>query len=295
MPPTLALFSVGLFVAAILIADSGRKPVASGALWIPLLWLLVIASRPLILWFTPQAAQLGADPSDGSALDRNVLSILMIMAGVVLLKRGLTWKWLSANPWVFVFFLSCGLSVVWSDYPAVAVKRWIRALGSVMMILVVLSEANPVAATATLVRRCAYILVPFSVVPHKSYRQYSVGYNSWTGEEFLIGVTTDKNALGRLCVVSALFGLWELITYRKNKAIESGKLHLLIGIVVFIMTLWLLKLSNSATALATFLCGSCVLIGLAVPMVRKRVRYLRHSRRYRGDAATHCRPVNESC
>ena len=216
MPPLLALLSVSGFIVAMLIADSRRKPEVSFSLWVPLAWFLILASRPVALWLHPGTVSLDAGVEDGSSVDRAVLLFLMLAAVIILLRRGLNWpQSVKQNAWIFLFLAYCGLSIVWSDFPAIAFKRWIRAIGSLTMILVVLSEREPLAAMATLARRCAYILVPLSIVLMKYYRDLSVGYNPWTGQEVLVGVTTDKNALGRLCLISGLFALWEL-TGAKN-------------------------------------------------------------------------------
>src|SRR5438128_2605355 len=47
---------------------------------------------------------------------------------------------LRANGPILLFFLYCSVSVLWSDYPEVAFKRWIRALGDIVMVLVILTD-----------------------------------------------------------------------------------------------------------------------------------------------------------
>jgi len=273
MSPQIALLVFGSFILGVLIVDSRLKRDISVALWIPLIWLAILASRPVVQWFYP-GATLNADAfEDGNPVDRTILSVLMVIAAFVLFKRKLRWsQWLRENSWLFLFFLFCGLSIVWSEFPVVAIKRWIRALGSLMMILVVLSEADPIAAVGALVRRCAYVLIPLSVLLIKYYREMAVGYNQWTGQEMLFGVTTDKNALGRLCLVSGLFILWDIITTRHNKNRHRAKLNRVVSIIMFVMIVWLLVNANSATSLVSFVVGSCAMIGLG--LIRRRVRHI---------------------
>jgi exopolysaccharide production protein ExoQ len=243
-------------------------------LWVPLIWVTVLASRPLDQWLHPSSV-LGQGIEDGSAVDRNILSVLMAISLVILFKRKLKWaQWFRANPWLVVYLVFCGLSIVWSDFSGIALKRWTRALGAVMMILVVLSESDPVAALATLVRRSAYVLVPFSILLIKYYRELGIAYDSWTGAQMFIGVATDKNGLGRLCLVSGLFSAWELVTVRNNPHIHHDKVNRLICFVIFVSTVWLLRLADSATSLVGILVGSLIVVTLGLPIVKAKVKHL---------------------
>jgi O-antigen ligase len=199
----------------------------------------------------------------------------MLLALVLLIQRKLPWTlWMRNNGWIVAFFVYCGISIIWSDFPIVGLKRWIRALGAILMILVALSEVNPVAAIATVVRRCALILVPLSIILIKYYREIGVGYNFWTGEEQLIGATTDKNALGRLCLVAGLFLFWEVVTFRKNSHGTLSMTCRLIVASILIGTLWLLNASDSATSLVSFIFGSIVVFVLRISVVRRYARSL---------------------
>src|SRR5208282_1079520 len=50
------------------------------------------------------------------------------------------------------------VSVSWSPYPGVAFKRWIKAIGDLVMVLVVVTEADPIAAFRRLFSRVGFIL-----------------------------------------------------------------------------------------------------------------------------------------
>ena len=56
------------------------------------------------------------------------------------------------------------LSLLWSDYPFVGFKRWFKSLGDPLMALVIVSERYPAAALTSVLRRCAFLLLPLSVV-----------------------------------------------------------------------------------------------------------------------------------
>jgi len=65
--------------------------------------------------------------------------------------------------------------------------------------MVIVSEVNPRQSLASLLRRCAYVLIPFSVVLIKYYPALGRQYGRWSGIEMWIGVTNQKNSLGILC------------------------------------------------------------------------------------------------
>ena len=68
-----------------------------------------------------------------------------------------------------VFLLFALLSVLWSDFPLVALKRWFRDLGNYLVILVVLSDPRPLEAVRALLRRLCYLLIPLSILLVKYY------------------------------------------------------------------------------------------------------------------------------
>jgi O-antigen ligase len=223
-------------------------------------------------WFDINS--LGAGVEDGSALDRNVLSLLMLLAAAVLISRKVAVRrWIGQNQWLLVFLSYCLVSVVWSDFPAIALKRWIRALGGIAVIMVALSEADPIAAIGSVIRRCAYVLVPFSVLLIKYYRELGVTFDTWTGQTILVGVTTDKNALGRLCLVTGLFAVWNLIVLRRSTQ-TADRLSVVVRIVVLGTTMWLMRIAGSATSLVTFLMGTCIIVGLGMSSIRSATRFL---------------------
>jgi len=275
MTPTLALWCCTAFVFVALWLDRQREPRVSAATWIAVVWVCILASRPVAQWLDPGSMRFGIDVEDGSPMDRAFLSALILAAFVVLLQRPdfRLSEWIGRNKWVFLLFLYCGISVLWSDFPQVAFKRWLRALGSIMIILVVLSDRHPIHAIATVIRRTSFILIPLSIVLIKYYRWISVEHNRWTGEEYLVGVATDKNALGRLCLICAMFAIWEIVWARKD-TIRSGLLARLIQMSVLALAVWLLVASKSSTSLASFVLACGVMIVLGLKPVRMSAAHL---------------------
>ena len=102
----------------------------------------------------------------------------LIMVGFcVLVKRQVRLsEVVSNNGWLIVFLLYCFISIAWSDFPFVAFKRWIKILGHPIMALIVLTEPDPKEAVIRLMKRCAYVVVPVSILFIKYYPELGRGF-----------------------------------------------------------------------------------------------------------------------
>src|SRR5580704_11439709 len=128
------------------------------------MWLFIAASRNVSDWL-----QIGgggsSDYTEGSPLDRTVLTAILILGAIVILaRRGRMGPLLRSNAPILLFFFYCGISVLWSDFPDVASKRWFRACGDVVMVLIVLSERDWLAAFRQLLASLGFVLVPLSIL-----------------------------------------------------------------------------------------------------------------------------------
>ena len=84
MPPDVALFLCFIVVAGLLWADTRRKAEVSSALWIPLIWMMILGSRLVSQWL--DAGSLSSSLEEGNPVDAVVFSLL-IGAGVSVLIR----------------------------------------------------------------------------------------------------------------------------------------------------------------------------------------------------------------
>jgi hypothetical protein len=270
MPPALAALLTVAFVLFLLVRDSRSEPRTSAALWIPVLWLVVTGSRFVSQWLA--LGQGGADSStDGSPLDAAYFLGLIVAAGLVLARRQLSLAALiRANVWLSIFMLYGLLAVLWSDFPLVASKRWIKTLGHPLMALIILTDPTPVRALGVVMKRCAYLLLPTSVLFIKYYPEYGRGFDGWTGQPMNMGVQLNKNGLGYLCMVLGLFFVWRLAWAIKDKAMESRRYELLLCAGFVYMAGWLLYMSDSKTSLVGTLVGSVLIVGLALKWVNPR-------------------------
>jgi exopolysaccharide production protein ExoQ len=253
------------FVILLLRSDTKyTRQVVSSGLWVPVIWLWLITSRPLGYWL---GGYYGAGPNidvtEGSFYDRTAQLVLIGLGIIILARRGIVWNNVFAgNGWVWIFSLFCLVSTIWSPLPFVAFKRWIRDVGSIEMILIVLTEENPTLAVRTLFLRCAYALIPLSVLFIKYYPTIGRYYNEWTGEAVYCGITINKNTLGVLAMVSVFFLTWSIVDIRKRpSAIQTIKAAWP-ELLVLLMCAWIFKIVDSKTSLASLIIG-LVVFGVA--------------------------------
>src|ERR1041385_944818 len=148
MSPQIARIIFFAFIGFLFVCDRKRRSGCSNALWIPLFWVLILGSRPFSSWFGGGVdMETTDDYIEGSPVDRIVFLFLIIAGFIVLKQRQTNWaNVFRTNRWLFVFFAYLGISSVWSDFPMVSFKRWIKDLGNIIMVLVILSEKDPVEA-----------------------------------------------------------------------------------------------------------------------------------------------------
>jgi exopolysaccharide production protein ExoQ len=262
---TIALLLCTAFVLILLGVEKRASRGVSLAVWIPTLWMMIAASRPLATWFTgPQWFSGAANGESGSALDRWTLIGLAVMGIVVIARR--RFDWLGAmrrHGWLLALLAYMFLSTFWSEITLVAMIRWARECVAIIMALVMMSEANPRQALASLFRRSAYVLIPFSLVLIKYYPALGRRYGNYSGAEMWTGVTGQKNELGRLCMISAFFLLWALyVRWRERPRAGEGRYQARADVSIVLLGLYLLIGSSSATSLATLMVGLAIFLGL---------------------------------
>ena len=150
--------------------------------------------------------------------------------------------------------------VAFGQTSLIALKRLTKALGNITMVLVILTDPDPKAALKRVFARTAFLLIPISVMLIKYYPDIGRAYLRWEWTTVYVGVATDKNGLGAVCLVFGVPSLWRVIEVIRQKA-SSPKLGPLIahGFIVA-MTLWLFKMADSSTSLACFLLAGMLML-----------------------------------
>jgi exopolysaccharide production protein ExoQ len=166
MPANIAALLCSIFILIVFVIDSRRKPDVTFYHWVPFIWFLIVSSRPIVQWLdvTVDLEMAAGDPGS-STIDATILTILII-AGIVILSRRIKecTEILKNNLWLVLLITYCFISILWSDYPSLSFKRWFRGMGTFIMILVVLTEINPLETVKTMFRRCAFLTVPLSIL-----------------------------------------------------------------------------------------------------------------------------------
>ena len=235
------------------------------------MWLFIAASRNVSDWLQMSGGG-ASDYTEGSPLDRAVLSTILALGVIVLVMRGRRiGVLLRSNTPILLYFFYCGISVLWSDFPDVAFKRWFRACGDIVMVLIVLSDPEWLAAFKRLLARLGFLLMPLSILFIRYYPQLGRRYTR-SGRPTWCGVATDKNALGMLCLIVGLAAIFRfVIVYRGEEGAHRTRALIAQGALIA-MTMYLIREADSATAFACFgLAGSLMVLTCLFRWARKPV------------------------
>lgn len=263
MNPHIATLLCLSLISALFVWNRDRSGRVSLALWLPCIWLSIGCSRMLSAWFgVGDSVESSERYIDGNPLDRAFLAVIVLVGiSVLVRRRRRAMAILQRNLPIVLFLAYCALSVLWSDYMDVALKRWVKSLGDFTMVMVVLTEDDPFVAVKVWLSRVGFWLVPLSVLLVKYYPNLGRGYNRFTWTPFYQGVATDKNGLGLMCLVCGLAGVWQVVQLMKSAAsFKEKRKSLLAQGILLAMVLWLLWKSNSMTSLSCFVMGSVLII-----------------------------------
>jgi len=272
MNPSLASLVYVCGIAGLFYLDRDKSVRTSKALWLPVLYLWILGSRPLSVWLGIAPASGANVQLDGSPVDRAFFAALLIGAIGVLAHRGRrTLRFLTANGPILIFFLFCLVSVVWSDFPDVSFKRWIKAIGDLLMILIVLTDEQPVAALRRLFSRVGFILVPVSLLFIKYYPYLGRSYDQWTGAQMNSGVTLNKNSLGVIIFVVLLGAVWHFLALLSSDKVQhpDRRRHLLAQGTLLALGVSLLITANSMTSNVCFVVGAGLMLATRMPVIRR--------------------------
>lgn len=276
MPPKIAALICILLILYLYWMDREKSEGVSRAIWIPFIWMVIAGSRFVSHWLNLVPPMSVDAYFDGSPVDRAVFSILMLVGITILVRRRLNWSELfRKNAWIWLFFVFGAISILWSDYPFVAFKRWVKALGNVIMVLIILTEERPYAALGVILRRFSFLLLPLSVLFIKYFPDLGRAYHM--GQPMFTGVSMQKNGLGAICLLSGIYFSWNLLLSRSALYASGKRLHYSVYFIILPMLAWLFYMANSATSLACLIVALCLFTVARQPAMvskPKRILYL---------------------
>jgi O-antigen ligase len=271
MSPSAALlvFTVGIAGLFYLDRDNSLRP--SKALWLPVIWLSIAGSRSISAWFgmnTP--VEIPGQRPPTSLLDQLFAAALMLLGAIVLIRRRRLVTGLLKASWPIVLYFSfCLFSLLWSDFPGWGFKRWVRALGDLVMVLIVATDAQPTAAFRRLFSRVGFVLLPASVLLIKYYPQLGQGFDVW-GDRAYTGVTNNKNVLGDLVFLIGMGALWQVLSLVRDRKEPNRGRRLVAQCAMLAFGIDLLFTAHCATAGACFALGAGLMFAFSLPLIRYR-------------------------
>jgi exopolysaccharide production protein ExoQ len=250
LPPNIALLGSLIFVWHLFARDIRQRPNITRAVWLPIIWVTLMGSRSVSQWLYLLNLPISLGSSEeGNPLDAFVYLTLILGGLHVLNKRQVNLsEFVNNNGWVVAFLLYCFIAIIWSDFPFVSFKRWIKVLGHPVMVLVLLTEPDPDEAIARMMKRSAYFLLTFSIVAIKWFPDIGRKYDDWSGLPVNVGVTQSKNMLGCGCLVLGLFFVCLLMKVWRTEKSRARRDELRLLGLLLLMDAYLLRKSHDATA-----------------------------------------------
>jgi len=272
MSPQIATIVYTFLILGLFHLNRDRSAKSSPALWIPAIWLSIAASRAVSLWFAPNSAEpTSREYLEGSPFDRFLFTVLVVVAVAILAGRAKRVSAvLSVNLPVVAFIGYCAFSIIWSDYSDVAAKRWVKSLGDFCMVLIVLTEPTPLVAVKRWMSRAGFLLAPFSLLVVKYYPAFGRYYNHFTYTQNYCGVSTDKNGLGLLCLISGIGCVWQLVYLLKDPGGKRKIRPLIAQAMLLAIVFWLLWNADSMTSWSCFLMASALMICTSGSWIKRR-------------------------
>lgn len=238
-----------------------KRPDHQSISWAPFAWMFIAGSRFVSSWLSLRGPGGVEGYAEGSPVDRSVFFVLIGWGVVVLARRRIEWGPLFArNKWLVAYFAYCLVSITWTDAPDVLIKRWIKDLGNPIMALVLLTEQRPYDALIATIRRIGFIFVPLSIVFVRYYPELGRAYNRG-GFATYTGVADQKNTLGLSCLMIGIAFAWSRLLAKRRLDWPE--------ILLLAMWVWVVNLSDSATALTCLIISVSLFVCASFPTVAK--------------------------
>ena len=252
MPPIVALLFGYAVVFWLFRMDIKQRTLPSKAMWVPMLWLAIISSKPVSFWLGRIGLQSGGSSNlEGNSIDLVAYLVLIVAAAVILQRRHFSWGGFAArNKILLLLYAYLALTALWSEHTFPTVKRIFKDFGAVLVILVVLTEQNPMEAIRIAFVRLAYIAFPLSIVFIKYYP--AIGrITGRTGDNMYSGVAWHKTSLGEVVFLYSIFIVLDMLEIKKEGGpVQASAKWIRVGLLL--MGAWLVRTCGSATAVLCF-------------------------------------------
>jgi O-antigen ligase len=273
VPPNLALF-LGFALAgyAILRAKRAEGGFPLALLW-PSLWYMVCSSRPFGSWmliWNIQIPLISDFSGEGSPMDQFFYLSLILLGWKVLARRSFSLAaFLRENRWPALLLMLMAASILWSDHSFTSFKRYIKVIGSLTMVLIILTDERPYRAMQIVLRTCLYLHLPLSIICVKYFRHLGIEYSYMGTSHFWQGIATSKNTMGQVAMLGVVYFAWDLFqNWRTRGWRHVNTLYLLMGV-------YLLKGSNHGVSKTSILVALLtVSILLILHLARQRTEFL---------------------
>jgi len=275
----LMLLSCLAFLRWVFRADRQYRTFPSKALWIPALWIFLLASRPPSLWleiFNIHLFTVDGEGGESNPINTIVIFSLIFAAIVVLVRRRMNWSsFFGANKALTCMYLYFALTTLWAPETFVSLRRLIKDFGNVLIILVMFTEVHPWQSCRTLLVRISYLFISLSLLTAKFFPD--IGRNAArAGDTLYTGLTTQKNSLGQAAFLCILFLVWDLIEISKQLSPKELRRARIIRFAIIGMGVMLMSLANSSTAI------TCLILGVGLLFLLNRAQSYQNGRKVIG-------------
>lgn len=262
MPPLVVLAICMIYILIVNKIVLEEKKAFSFSKIVPFLWFVFISTRSLDQWINPTGiGEENFTLEEGNPLNRYTYFILLIFGVSILIKRHIKIdNYIRANRILFILYIYYLLSLIWSDFPFIAFKRWIKEIGNSIMILVILTDRSSISPIKELIWKFSIIFLPLSVVFIKFFPAYGRAYHIHSGEMFVTGVCTGRNQLGAMSLITGLYLIIEIINLHKDRVEIKNRLQFIFRLLTLIIGIILLFWADSTTSIICFVIGMFVYV-----------------------------------
>jgi exopolysaccharide production protein ExoQ len=119
-------------------------------------------------------------------------------------RRGQAWRLLCTDKWLMGFLLWCGLSIVWSEFHFVSLKRFVQVIISIVIMVAFLLHHQSLEPAFRILRRLVGLYLVLCAITIVLIPGATDAYGDWRG------LANDKNTLGQISLLGLLLGAYGL-------------------------------------------------------------------------------------